>query len=288
MNESRSGREAIMDVVRQRLLRKLSLVNPRIVALIAPAGFGKSHLARSFASSFAARAVFDCADLANPEDFARRILAALADEAPDRSAALAQQQFAFADAGADPRTSTMVSRAWSVAETRSAFTFENVESIGPDNAARRFFATLLGACPSQRTIVVCSRSPTWLQSNRFVLPHELMTFGGAELAFDRSETEAAFEDLHLPRSLLDRVEEVARGWPIAITLFRRLAIEGRLEESLMSVDDIAFDNLYDYLAGEVLNRHSSARPVSSIPFPLFHKLVRCESLDNYARPFLPR
>ena len=45
---------------------------------------------------------------------------------------------------------------------------------------------------------------------------------------------------------------MSEGWPVAVFLLRRFASEGRIEPLLERLDDVAFNELHEYLADEVL------------------------------------
>ena len=57
-----------------RLLERLIASEPRLVRLWAPAGYGKSSLARLFARRFDRHAICDCAGVCDPVEFADRAI----------------------------------------------------------------------------------------------------------------------------------------------------------------------------------------------------------------------
>src|SRR5262249_29401637 len=132
-----------------------------------------------------------------------------------------------------------------------ALIVESAETLAHRQDVRGLFGRLLAATPSRRVVVVCSRSPVRIPKSRFVHPHETLTLRADDLAFDRAEIESTFAGLDLPATTIDQIETITRGWPIAILLLRRFANEGRLDELLTRLDDVAFDDIHDYLADEV-------------------------------------
>ena len=55
-----------------------------------------------------------------------------------------------------------------------------------------------------------------------------------------------------------RVASISAGWPIAVLLLARFAHEGRLEPLLDKLDDVAYEELHEYLADQVLGDASPA------------------------------
>ncbi len=240
------------DVLRTALIERVRVAHPSIVALVAPAGFGKSTLVRQLLDGVAA-AVCDCRGVASDVDLARRLLPALADEDPDRSASLSQSETMLGDghASAADRVEVALS-AWRVRTHRSAFVFENAEDAIADPGARDFLAKLLAARPDTRTIVMCSRESLRMHLSRFAPPHQIVTLRPGDLAFTAPEIASIFADTGAAVAAVERVTAISAGWPIAVLLLARFAHEGRLAPLLDALDDVAYDELHEYLADQVL------------------------------------
>ena len=230
-------------------MRRLAEAHARFVLLIAPAGFGKTTLARQFAERFPASATCDCTGVASEEELCRRILAALGRELPGTGRPLTELQFAIG-AGSEADADLLL-QLWSANGPASAFTFENAEALAAQPQVRALLGRLLAATPPRRAVTVCSRTPVRIPTSRAVLPHETLTLRAADFAFNRSEIEEAFAEFALPNATIDQIEAVTRGWPIALLVLRRFTQEGRLGDLLTRLDDVAFDDVHDYLAGEV-------------------------------------
>ena len=142
-------------------------------------------------------------------------------------------------------------RAWSADATRAAVVFENVEAIAGNPAVRRLFERALIAAPDARALVVCSRTAIRLQTTRITSPHRILGLRPEDLAFDTSEIASVFAGSNVKKRTLDSIATLTRGWPIAVLMLRRLANEERLEASLARLDDVAFDDMHDYLVDEV-------------------------------------
>ncbi len=232
---------------------------PAIVSVVAPAGFGKSTFVRELLDGFAARAVCDCRGLESAADLARRLVAALGDEDPARAGRLAQIETMLGDGQLAPADRQAVAlAAWRASAVPSAFAFENAEDALARPEARELLAKLLAERPAGRLIVLCSRVPLRLRLSRFASPHRILDVRAADLAFTPDEVRAIFAPSGAPPAAVERAIAIAAGWPIAVLLLARFAHEGRLEALLDRLDDVAYDELHDYLAEQVLNAAPAA------------------------------
>ncbi len=243
---------APFELRRDTLLERVERVQPRLVALIAPAGFGKSTLARQMIADKRA-AICDVSGVHDDLDLARRLLPALASETPEQTQALTQRELMLGDGGmsAHDRVNLALEN-WKAPAGDTVFVFENSEHVARSIPAREFFARLLAHRPEGRQIVVCSREPLRVHLTRFAAPHEILTLRAQDLAFDRVELARLFQNGEPDPGLIPRIERVSQGWPIAVFLLKRFANEGRIEQLLERLNDVAFDELHDYLADQVL------------------------------------
>ncbi|HEY9180536.1 MAG TPA: winged helix-turn-helix domain-containing protein, partial [Candidatus Baltobacteraceae bacterium] len=238
---------------RDSLLDRLERVQPRILALIAPAGFGKSTLARQLIAGRTGVAVCDAVGVVDDLDLARRLVPALAAETPSRTQTLTQRELMLGDGGTSvAERVNLALEAWKTPVTGTTFVFENAEHIARNPSAREFFARLLTQRPEGRAIVICSRESLRVHLTRFAPPHEILTLRAEDLAFDRAELSLLFRSHADDPAMVARILQLSQGWPIAVFLLKRFANEGRIETLLESLDDVAFEELHDYLADQVL------------------------------------
>jgi len=81
---------------------------------------------------------------------------------------------------------------------------------------------------------------------------DALVIGPSDLGFDATEICEAFGHYLPSRDLLQQAESLARGWPIAILLFAKLAREGTLFHALQNFDRPYYGALIDYLDRRVL------------------------------------
>ena len=241
------------DLVRTPLIERVRAARPAIVTLVAPAGFGKSTFVRQLLDG-SAYAVCDCRGVTSDVDLARQVIPALADENPERSASLSQSEAALGDGHASAADRVGVAlAAWRVRPPgASALVFENTEDAIADQGARELLTKLLASRPDGRTIVICSRESPRMHLSRFAPPHQILTLRASDLAFTAAEMEAIFLPTGASPATVERVAAISGGWPIAVLLLARFAQEGRLEPLLDKLDDVAYEELHEYLADQVL------------------------------------
>ncbi len=250
MRQARTGPE--LEFRREALLERLERARPKIVAIVAPAGFGKTTLVRQYLEGAGAWAICDCSGVRDDVDLARRLIPALAIENPGREHDLTQTELKLGDGG------TTVAERLNIAldewrqPSDGAVVFENCEHLARPGSARDFVARLLATSPGGRAIVVCSREDLRMHLTRFAAPHEIVVLHAHDLAFSDERVREMFATTIGDAESIERIVAVAQGWPIAVLLLLRFAAEGRIAALLDRLDDLAFEELHDYLADEVL------------------------------------
>lgn len=243
----------LLELRRDSLLERVQRVRPRIIALIAPAGFGKSTFARQLLAGRSGAAICDATGILDDLDLARRVVPALAGENPQRTQTLTQRELMLGDGGTSVAERVgLALESWKEEAADAVFVFENAEHIARNGAARDFFARLLTQRPEGRTVVICSRESLRVHLTRFAPPHEILTLRAEDLAFDRLELAQLFAGHDADPAIIPRIMQLSQGWPIAVFLLKRFANEGRIETLLETLDDVAFEELHDYLADQVL------------------------------------
>ncbi len=243
------------DVLRTPLVERVRAAQPAIVSIVAPAGFGKSTLVGQLLADYPARGVCDCRGVGSDVELARRLLPALADENPERSLNLSQTETLIGDGhGSAAERLDVALAAWRVHGPPSAFVFENAEDAIREPGACDFLARLLAARPAGRTVAICSREPLRVHLSRFASPHQILTLRAGDLAFGPAEIAAILAPAGAGPQAIERVTAISGGWPIAVLLLARFAHEGRLEPLLDHLDDVAYEELQEYLTDQVLGQ----------------------------------
>lgn len=275
-------------IVRSELLRRVAEARPNVVLLQAPAGYGKTEFARQLAAGYETVSVCDCHGIDQPGTLAHRLLAALAGELPAAEIPAVEHGLAIAHAGSsEGDLLAIVLGVWEQTGPPSVFIFENAEALGASASLRALVVRLLKSRPAQRTIVMCTRTPLWLRSNRFLPPHALLRLDGNDLAFDRDEiaTMIAHDSAH--GAAIDRIAVLSRGWPIVVRLMARLSRERDLVEMCERLNAREWSDLHDYLAAEIIDgltpkQFDALLLCSVLPEASVDDLVRTLALEDGA------
>jgi LuxR family maltose regulon positive regulatory protein len=232
-------------IKRPRLTKLLDDSGARLILLVAPAGYGKTTLARQWLAAYqrpvawyrAAPASADVAALAT--GLAAEIDAAVADSETSSSermtslAAVQQRPDVLA------RALCLSRETW---PKRLVVAIDDYHQISGSEAAEAFvgeLVTLLSA-----TFVITTRTrPAWCTPRQAVYG-EAFEVGTPELAMTDSETRQVFE-VSSHRRLRASTLETARGWPVVIGLAAR---SGRTDFPSKALPR----NLYEFLAEDLM------------------------------------
>ena len=231
-------------VDRARLRSRLERLRPAIFSLVAPAGYGKTALVRLLYGDDPRTRICDCDGVRDDLDLARRLVPEIKDELSDGSRTVAE------------RLSLALDRLFASPPER--LVLDRARFIGGSPEALEFLAHLFERRTASMTIVLSSREALPLRLTRFAAPHEIVVLRAADLAFDRDEQRELLAPYVTDPAALERIARVSEGWPIALFLLQRFAREGRLEKLFARLNDVAFGELHDYLADEVLAMFDSA------------------------------
>jgi DNA-binding SARP family transcriptional activator len=216
--------------LRTRLLERIERARPRVIRVIADAGWGKSAFVQALTARTPSAVVVEARDADGGDGFEGLALEALA---------------AFGDAASVGTLREL----WAAAGVR-LFAVEDVHLLEDDGVD--VVRMLLRALPPQCTIILTSRAPLPFELSRYFAPHQIFTVGPEDLALTDEEQRAVLGGADLDERTLQRALQISHGWPIATYLFGRLAREGRLAALLDRLEDRAFDDLHAYVDNEIL------------------------------------
>ena len=228
-----------MLVSRQRVLEKIRRRAVPITALIAPAGFGKSHIARRIARLDPHWCEVDCAPGTARPSLAQQLAVALGIEGD-------------VDALEMGLLARMLGAAWQDRSEPLTLVVENGEFLEDDDTGRALVAELMKGCPPHGKLILCARhDPAGLLSD-FSAPHLLTTLRRDQLAFDDAEMRALFAATNPSDSMLYRVGRLTEGWPVPALSCARMAQEGTLDAALADLGAAPFRDLFDFIDHQVL------------------------------------
>src|SRR5579863_10288406 len=114
------------EIVRTRLADLVLKAGPRLLRVVAPAGYGKTTLVHQLGRRFGSFALCDCDRASDTIELSRRVLGALARETSQRTESVASQMVSLQD---DPNQwADLALRVWSEpSNTPDLFVFDNLE-----------------------------------------------------------------------------------------------------------------------------------------------------------------
>ncbi len=232
---------------RERLVAQLQPL-PRLLRIVAPAGYGKTILARALLARNEHAGVCDLSYTADPPAIVRAAVeAALVGEDDQRRAAVVEQFLGVGDT-----TSQWIAFGRSILQDISqprVLCFENCEAIADRADLCRAIEELLRGASPRLHVVSCARVELGLRLFGFAGPDQTLVIDADDLRFDREEIARVFAGIALDRPTIERIVSYTEGWPIVVMMLHALAKRGRLKDYLQGRRDEA--DLYGYLADEV-------------------------------------
>ena len=247
-------------ILRERLVGRLASAASEVgvVAVVAPAGYGKTTLLTQYANSVALpmRVVWYSVD-ADDDDVAR-FFASLVGvlesldldwRLPPRElvanmSAVSQQVRAAAG--------ELAAALESASEGRYVVVLDDLHRVASSDIALLLEA-LIERLPEHVTLVLASRTSLPLPMARWIVSGEAIEFGPRDLEFSSSDAGDLAAGTGESPAALRRVREVlerTHGWPAAAALMLRAASSGDALDPGAGSQEL----LYDYLASEVLHR----------------------------------
>jgi DNA-binding CsgD family transcriptional regulator/tetratricopeptide (TPR) repeat protein len=231
-------------IKRPRLTRLLDETTARIILLVAPAGYGKTTLAREWLEESGRQALWYQARRSSTDVAA--LAADLADVLrPIVPSASAEVQDVVQAAHPPDMTAQQLARTLSRNldgwPHKAWLVIDDYHVLEEGDAPHAFISELLAEAPLQ--ILVTSRlRPAWITARRLVYG-EAFEVGQNLLAMTHEEAEAVLSSR--PRREISGLLALAEGWPAVIAL-------ASFAETISPPDVILPDSLYRFLADEIV------------------------------------
>jgi ATP/maltotriose-dependent transcriptional regulator MalT len=259
-------------VERPRLLEKLDGSDARIIALIAPAGFGKTTLARQWIS---ARDIAHAWYSVGPEGFdvaavAARIAAAVSTVV----AGAGERMLTRLSVSTDPEAEAVLLAELLGKEVAdwpatARLVLDDYQALAVSHACERFFETLVHETPL-RLLITSRKRPSWA-SSRLRLYGELLEIRREELEMTPEEARRVLAQIADKEQRTELVE-ICHGWPAV------LGLAARSQGSPLPKDAL-LPNLYDYFAEELYQ---------SAPPDLHRFLCQVSAAPSFTKDLLER
>jgi ATP/maltotriose-dependent transcriptional regulator MalT len=139
---------------------------------VAPAGFGKTTIAKAIAEEHGPYVICDVAGVANVQTFAQQLIPAVSQLAPERADSLANDLFRHLQPGAtNAQLAGFVLDVWSSMDDRNACIFDNLEALTEQPDSLDLLVRLIKTA-QRRLLILCARPPFALLNSRLIPPNE--------------------------------------------------------------------------------------------------------------------
>ncbi len=243
-SETEGQRLELQLIERPRLLEKLDGSDARVIALIAPAGFGKTTLARQWISS---RNIAGAWYSIGPEGFDVAAVAARIGAAVSTVIAGAgERMLTRLSVSTDPKAEAillaeLLSKELASWPADAWLVIDDYQALAVSRACERFVGTLVRETPL-RLLITSRKRPSWA-SSRLRLYGELFELHRDRLEMTRDEASEVLSPIANAEQRAALVQ-VCRGWPAVLGLAARSQGSPLPKNALLR-------GLYDYFAEEL-------------------------------------
>jgi DNA-binding SARP family transcriptional activator len=231
-------------VDRRRVLQRIRRSAVPLIALVAPAGYGKSYIAQRIAREDPHWATIDAAAVADAGAFAQ---------------ALAQWPPLAAGEGGLAGIVT----GWNRYAEPITLIVDNLDAAtSPD--VLEAVAELISARPQSGKIIMCARRALPFELSDLAAPHLIATVRADDLRFDHNEMAQLFAETRADATALFIASRFTEGWPVVALYLQRLMQEGALDPQSDLVPDSLLTELFDYIDAQV---------IAKLPAPALRALI---------------
>jgi len=200
---------------RTRLLSRIEDSGARIIALIAPPGYGRTNLA---------------------------------ERASERDDSRISRDFRVELQGLGEVLVNLERDVPSDPHVRATIVLDNVDALEREGDDLSLLACFIANAPAHTRFVLCSTTePAFLGQ---LLPHEVLVFGSEDLQLNVEECAAVFAGLNGAAEAAAAIQTLTRGWPVAVLMLLRYAREHDVQHALTRTSDL-IEALTSYLVANV-------------------------------------
>jgi len=231
-------------VDRRRILQRIRRSAVPLIALVAPAGYGKSYIAQRIAREDPHWGTVDAGAIADASAFAQALA-----------------QWSVLAPGAEGLVGVV--KAWSRCAEPISLIVDNLEAATPPDVLETI-AELISARPPLGKIILCARRAVPFELSDLAPPHLIATVRAEDLRFDHNEMAQLFSETDADATALFVASRFTEGWPVVALYLQRLMQEGALDPQSDDLPDALLTELFDYIDAQVLGK---------LPAPALHALT---------------
>ena len=236
---------------------------PRVLALAAPAGYGKGAFLRSYAAH-AGRFVVCDLGAGDRDDLVNPLLRALVAEDRRRSTRSAASRLAQRSEAVASTSREALRREWPVTRGPELFVLRDPAAALATPAGAELLAELVASLPATRTLAVTTRSALPSALQQIVAGELAVVLGPAELRLDEAAVRQLARAAGLDPDVAGSVYALATGWPLVTRLLIELLRRSPQRELLAAAAA---------LPDEALLRFAAHRTVAQLDQPVRDALV---------------
>ena len=239
-------------VDRRRVLERIRRSAVPIIALVAPAGYGKSYIADRIAREDPQSATIDAGTIPDAAAF-RSALAGIPFFAPHAA-----------------RTLRELLECWRTCEEPITLVLERLDCAN-DAGLVDAVAMLVRNRPASGKLIMCARRALPIRLSDLAAPHLVATVRANDLRFDGAEMAQLFAETPADDTAVFRASRLTQGWPVPALYLRRLVDEEALDARSDDMPDGLLRELFDYIDAQVLDK---------LPAPLVRALVTASGWND--------
>jgi len=236
-----------------------------VIALVAPAGYGKTYIAQRIAREDPHSATVDVNVSGDCAGFVQ---------------ALAEIPLL---AGGAAGGMTGLAAAWSACTEPITLIFENLDSA-TDREVMDTIAELVVARPAAGKLILCARRALTIELSDLAAPHLVATLRADDLRFDHAEMAQLFSETPSDATALFRASRFTEGWPVVALYLQRLVQEGALDPQADTVPDALLAELFDYVDTQIIAKLPGPAARALIAASGWSDLTAAEIESAYGEP----
>jgi DNA-binding SARP family transcriptional activator len=220
----------------------------RVLAVSAPAGYGKGALLRHCGSARGTVLLCDLERCAPGDDLVRPVLDALTGGDASMALASAADRLAQRRENAAAASRDALRRLWPLDGPPQLFVVRDPAGAVATPGGLDLVGELVASLPPNRTVALSTRAPLPRALQQALSAHGMVSLDAGDLALSLGALAELGAERGLSGGRIRAVHEVTRGWPLVCRLVLDLLGETRDDEFLRALSAVPHESLLDFAA----------------------------------------
>lgn len=222
--------------------------DPRVLALCAPPGYGKSEVLRRYGEFVGSLVVCELPESADVATLARAVVDALVEGQGARSARSAADRLAQRRERVGATSRETLRREWPVENGAEVFVLYDPANTLATPAGADLLSELVGGFPAARRLAISMRTALPPALAQIIMRERATTVTAVDLALRLDDATDMARRAGLPQESAQRLYEITRGWPLALELLIPLAAIDSVNELLDAAAAVPHVSLLHFAA----------------------------------------